>query len=128
MSFVTAYCLPSVYDIPTPACSSSSVVTNKCPWNAYRGFGKDAQSFLMDRVIDHVRTTTGVDRAEVRLRNFIQPEDFPHPQPSGAVLDSGNYPRAMQQLLETVDYEGFRQLQEGPAARAGGSASASARS
>jgi carbon-monoxide dehydrogenase large subunit len=112
MSFVTWYCLPTVYDIPNVKMELFSVVTNKCPWNAYRGYGKDAASFLMDRVVDHVTRTVGRDRAEVRFLNFIPPDDFPHPQPSGAVLDSGDYPAALRQLLELVDYESFPRLQE----------------
>ena len=87
MSFVTAYCLPCVYEIPDAHIQLYVVVTNKCPGTPYRGFGKDAASFLMDRVMDHVARETGVDRAEVRLRNFIPPDDFPYPQPSGAILD-----------------------------------------
>ena len=58
-------------------------MTNKCPWNAYRGFGKETASFLMDRVMDGVAQATGLDRAEVRMRNFIQPEEFPYQQVSG---------------------------------------------
>ena len=112
MSFVTWYCLPTVYEIPNVRMQLFSVVTNKCPWNAYRGYGKDAASFLMDRVIDQVAKTVERDSVEVRFRNFIQPDDFPHPQPSGAVLDSGNYPLVLEQLLEKIDYEGFRELQD----------------
>ena len=112
MSFVTWYCLPTVYEIAHVHMQLFSVVTNKCPWNAYRGYGKDAASFLMDRVIDQVTQTVGRDRVEVRFRNFIQPENFPHPQPSGAVLDSGNYPLVMRRLLEAIDYESFPRLQE----------------
>jgi carbon-monoxide dehydrogenase large subunit len=111
-SFVTAYSLPGVYDIPNTRVQLFVVVTNKCPWNAYRGFGKDAQSFVMDRIMDHVARETKLDRVEVRLRNFIPPEDFPHSQPSGAMLDSGNYPGALGQLVEKIDYAGFRALQE----------------
>jgi carbon-monoxide dehydrogenase large subunit len=111
-SFVTAYSLPGVYDIKNTRVRLSVVVTNKCPWNAYRGFGKDAQSFVMDRIMDDVARATGLDRTAVRLRNFIPPDDFPHSQPSGAMLDSGNYPGALGRLLEKVDYAGFRQVQE----------------
>ena len=111
-SFVTAYSLPGVYDIKNTRVQLSVVVTNKCPWNAYRGFGKDAQSFVMDRIMDDIARATGLDRSEVRLRNFIPPEDFPHSQPSGAMLDSGNYPGALNRLLEKIDYTGFRKVQE----------------
>lgn len=111
MSFVTWYCLPGVYKIPNVRMQLHSVVTNKCPWNSYRGYGKDAAAFLMDRVIDHVAKAIGIDRAEVRFKNFIPPEDFPYPQASGAVFDSGNYPAALKRLLEMVDYENFPKLQ-----------------
>ena len=53
-SFVTGYCLPTCYKVPNARIQLSVVVTNKCPWNAYRGFGKDSASFLMDRVMDRI--------------------------------------------------------------------------
>jgi carbon-monoxide dehydrogenase large subunit len=112
MPFVTWYCLPCVYKIPNSETHLRTVVTNKCPWNAYRGFGKDAASFVMDRIMDRVAETTGLDRPDVRMKNFIQPDEFPYPQASGAVLDSGNYPAALSKLLEMVDYAGFAKLQE----------------
>lgn len=112
MSFVTWYCLPCVYKIPNSETHLRSVVTNKCPWNAYRGYGKDAASFLMDRIMDHVAKVTGIDRAEIRFRNFIPPDEFPYPQVSGAMIDSGNYATALEKVLEMVDYENFPSLQE----------------
>ena len=112
MSFVTWYCLPCVYKIPNSETHLRSVVTNKCPWNAYRGYGKDAASFLMDRIMDHIARETGIDRVEVRFRNFIPPEEFPFPQVSGAMIDSGDYAKALSTVLEMVDYETFPALQE----------------
>ena len=112
MSFVTWYCLPCVYKIPNSETHLRSVVTNKCPWNAYRGYGKDAASFLMDRIMDHIARETGIDRAEVRFRNFIPPDEFPFPQVSGAMIDSGDYAKALRTVLDMVDYEGFPALQE----------------
>jgi carbon-monoxide dehydrogenase large subunit len=111
MSYVTAFCIPTVYKIPNCHVELYSVVTNKCPWNAYRGFGKETASLLMDRILDHVAAETGEDRAEVRLRNFIPPEDFPYAQPSGAVLDSGDYPKALRRVLEMIGYDGFAKVQ-----------------
>jgi len=112
MSFVTWYCLPCVYKIPNSETHLRSVVTNKCPWNAYRGYGKDAASFLMDRIMDHIARETGRDRAEIRFKNFIPPEEFPFPQVSGAMIDSGNYAEALRTVLDMVDYEGFARVQE----------------
>lgn len=107
MSYVTAYCLPAAYKIPHCDIQLYTVVTNKCPWNGYRAFGKEAASFLMDRVMDRVADVTGLDRAEVRLRNFIPADEFPFSQVSGAVLDSGDYQKALRRLLEIVDVERF---------------------
>src|SRR3990170_4269854 len=112
MSFVTWYCLPCVYKIPNSETHLRSVVTNKCPWNAYRGYGKDAASFLMDRIMDHIAMETGIDRAEVRFKNFIPPDEFPYPQVSGAMLDSGNYGEALRTVLDMAGYESFPALQE----------------
>ncbi|MHB8688337.1 MAG: xanthine dehydrogenase family protein molybdopterin-binding subunit [Candidatus Dormibacteria bacterium] len=111
MSFVTWYCIPTVYRIRNVRMQLHSVVTNKCPWNSYRGYGKDAATFVMERVVDRVAKTLKRDRADIRFQNFIQPDEFPWSQPSGAMLDSGNYPATLQQVLDMVDYKGFREYQ-----------------
>ena len=111
MSFVTSFCIPTCYKIPNNRVQLFSVVTNKCPWNAYRGYGKEAASFLMDRIMDRVAESTKLDRAEVRLKNYIPPEAFPYAQVSGAILDSGDYPKAMKRVLEMIDYQNFPTLQ-----------------
>ncbi|MGH7907389.1 MAG: xanthine dehydrogenase family protein molybdopterin-binding subunit [Candidatus Binataceae bacterium] len=112
MAFVTASTIPTAYRIPNCQISLRSVVTNKCPWTAYRGYGKEGATFLMERVMDHVAAAAGLDRAAVRLRNYIQPEEFPYHQVSGSILDSGNYPAAMKKLLAMIDFEGFPRLQD----------------
>jgi carbon-monoxide dehydrogenase large subunit len=98
-----------VYRIPSNHIELFVVVTNKCPWNSYRGFGKDSASFLMDRVIDHVTKVTGLDRVAVRRKNFIPADEFPYSQPSGAMLDSGDYQKVMSRLLEMIDLDEFEQ-------------------
>ena len=110
-SFVTAYCLPTVYRVPNNRIRLNVVVTNKTPWNAYRGFGKDSATFLMERIMDRVARELRMDRAEVRFRNFIQPDEFPYSQPSGAMLDSGDYPGSLEKVLAMVGWEDFDELQ-----------------
>lgn len=107
MSFVSAFCIPGAYRIDNCKVELSTVVTNKCPWNGYRAFGKEAASFLMERIMDKVAKATGLDRAEVRFRNFLPPDAFPFRQVSGAVLDSGNYGAVLGKLLELMDYGDF---------------------
>lgn len=112
MSFVTWYCLPTVYRIKNVSMQLYSVVTNKCPWNSYRGYGKDAATFLMERIMDHVACAAKLDPVAVRFTNFIPPAEFPYPQASGAILDSGNYPAVFRKLLDQIDYKGFKRLQQ----------------
>jgi aerobic carbon-monoxide dehydrogenase large subunit len=117
-SYVTGFALPTCYKIRDTDVEVIAVTTNKCAWNAYRGFGKESSSWLMDRVMDDVARAAGLDRTAVRLRNFIQPEEFPYPQNGGAIIDSGNYPKALKRVMEMIDYANFPALQA--AARAEG--------
>jgi carbon-monoxide dehydrogenase large subunit len=112
MSFVTWYTLPTFYKVPNVEMRLRSVATNKCPWNSYRGYGKDAASFVMERVMDHISKATGVERTAIRFNNFLQPDAFPCPRPSGAILDSGNYPGALRKLLDHVKPDEFAREQE----------------
>ena len=112
MSNVTAFCLPTVYEIPDCRVQLFTIVTNKCPWNAYRGYGKEAATFLMERIMDLVADKLGMDQATIRLKNFIPPDQFPHRQPSGAMLDSGNYPEVLRRCLEIADYDALRKQQQ----------------
>ena len=68
------------------------------------------------------------DRAEIRFKNFIPPQEFPFPQVSGAMIDSGEYAEALRTVLDMVDYEGFAGLQEEAQSEGATSASVSGRS
>jgi aerobic carbon-monoxide dehydrogenase large subunit len=112
MAFVTSFVIPGPYKIPNCEVDLAITVTNKCPWNAYRGFGKENACFLMDRVMDRVASHLGMDRAEVRDKNFVSPEEFPYTQISGATLDSGNYSAALKTVLSKAGYKNFAQEQK----------------
>lgn len=107
-SFVTAYCVPGAYVVNDCEVRVRSVVTNKCRWAGYRGFGKEAAAYFMDKVLDRVADASGVDRVEVRFKNFIPADAFPYDQVSGAMIDSGNYQGAMRKLLAEVSLEALR--------------------
>lgn len=111
MSFSASGLLPGPYSVDNVRVSLTAVVTNKCPWNAYRGFGKDAANWWMERIVDHIARESGLDRAEIRLRNFIQSDEFPYARPGGSILDSGDYHSSLRSALEMVDRNGFRKLQ-----------------
>ncbi len=117
MANVAAFLIPAAYKIEHVSVERISVVTNKCPWNAYRAYGKEAASFMLERMMDLVAERTGLDRSAVRLRNFIQPNEFPYKQVSGASLDSGNYQRVLAEALEKSGWRDFKRIQTEAKAR-----------
>ena len=51
----------------------------------------------------------GVDPAELRRKNFIQPSQFPYQTPVAVVYDTGDYEATLDKALELADYAGFPQ-------------------
>ncbi|MFA9459937.1 aerobic carbon-monoxide dehydrogenase large subunit [Thiohalorhabdus methylotrophus] len=107
------------YDIPTAYARVDGVYTNKAPGGvAYRcSFRVTEASYLIERMIDVLAQKLDIDKAEIRRRNFIQPEQFPYSTPLGWEYDSGSYPAALERVLEAVDYEGLRKEQAEKRAR-----------
>ncbi len=105
------------YDIPVYGWRMRGVWTNRAPRGIYRGAGRPEATLTLERVVDVVARATGIDPAEVRRRNFIQPEQFPYASSGGKglggyVFDTGDYEKALDELLRVVDYEGLRREQE----------------
>lgn len=105
MPIVTTIHLPTVYKISNYRIELLEVVTNKNPLNAYRGYGKECSCFLMERIMDLIARKLGIDRAEVRFRNFIPPEDFPARISRYTVLDSGSYATVLRKAMELFEYD-----------------------
>lgn len=112
MAVNTYMCMPGPYRVDNLIVDLKGVVTNKPPWQAYRGFGKEAAAFFMDRIVDHVAAGSGVERPAVRLRNFIPADAMPASLATGPIIDSGNYAACLRKVLDIVDYPDFRRLQE----------------
>ncbi len=102
------------YDIPAAHCSVDGVFTNKAPGGvAYRcSFRVTEASYLIERMVDVLAQKTGIDKAEIRQRNFIRADQFPYTSALGWEYDSGDYQTAMAKALEAVDYAGLRREQE----------------
>ncbi|HJZ46786.1 MAG TPA: xanthine dehydrogenase family protein molybdopterin-binding subunit [Roseiflexaceae bacterium] len=101
-----------VYKIPAAYCKVYGVYTNTAMVDAYRGAGRPEASYLIERIVDRFATEIGMDPAEVRRKNFIQPQDFPYDNGMGLLpYDSGNYEPALDKALALVGYSNFRQEQ-----------------
>ena len=104
------------YHIPVYGWRMRGVWTNRAPRGIYRGAGRPEATLTIERIIDVVAKATGIDPAEVRRRNFIQPDQFPYASSGGKelggyVFDTGEYERALDRLLAVADYQELRRQQ-----------------
>jgi carbon-monoxide dehydrogenase large subunit len=101
------------YDIPKAYCRVDAVYTNKAPGGvAYRCSLRVTEAvYLIERMMDVLAQKVGVDKAEIRRRNFVKKEQFPHVTAFGWTLDSGDYHTALDKVLKAVDYDGLRREQ-----------------
>ncbi len=89
-----------------------STVSNKSPRGAYRGVSMPICTFIMERLMDTIAQRAGLDPAEVRRRNLVQPDDFPYVNALGVMYDSGSFEESLQRALEAVDYPALRAEQQ----------------
>ena len=98
------------YDFGHAHIKCQGAFTNKAPGGvAYRcSFRITEASYLIERLMQTAADELSIDPAELRLRNFIQPEQFPYETATGFVYDSGDYPTALRKALDAAGYEELR--------------------
>ena len=89
----------------------NAVVTNKGPVAPIRGYGRVQHLWMLERTVDQVARQLGLDPIEVKLKNYIRPEEMPYVTPSGATYDSGDYPTALKKALQMINYEEWKKKQ-----------------
>ena len=99
--------LAGQYKTPNIYVEVDSVFTNTAPVDAYRGAGRPEATFLVERIVDLAAKELGVDPAELRRKNMIQPADFPYQTPVALEYDIGDYEVSLNKALEMADYAGF---------------------
>ncbi len=105
--------LSGVYKIPNIYCHVVGAYTNTGMVDAYRGAGRPEATFVVERAVDMLADELGLDPAEIRRKNFIQPDEFPYDPKilNGLTYDSGEYERALDIALNMVEYQKLRQEQ-----------------
>jgi 2-furoyl-CoA dehydrogenase large subunit len=93
------------YRIGAVAYHAIAVTTNKTPQEAVRGFGQSPTNYAIETGIDRVAEAVGLDRLEVRRRNFIRADQFPYLIPSGTTYDSGDFHTVVKKTLDHADWE-----------------------
>ena len=101
------------YDLQAAHCKVTGVYTNKAPGGvAYAcSFRVTEAVYLVERLVDMLAQKLEMDSAELRLKNFIKPEQFPYTNKTGWEYDSGNYERAMRLSMEMAGYDNLRREQ-----------------
>jgi carbon-monoxide dehydrogenase large subunit len=96
------------YDIAHVEVGYHVVVTNTTPIAAYRGAGRPEATAAIERAMDLFASEIGMDPAEVRRKNLVPADKFPHQTPCGAHYDSGDYIGALDKVLAGAGYPGLR--------------------
>ncbi len=106
-TYLYATLLAGVYKTPVIYCEVKAIFTNTVPVDAYRGAGRPEATFLLERLVDAVAHDTGIDKVELRRRNFIPNDAFPYQTPVALQYDSGDYTATLNGALKAADYAGF---------------------
>jgi carbon-monoxide dehydrogenase large subunit len=99
------------YRIPSFEYTVQCVLTNKCQQGVFRGAGSDAGNFALERLVDATARELGIDRLELRRRNFIDSGLFPYKIPCGNIYDSGNYPAVLDKAVQMAGWDELRRMQ-----------------
>ncbi|MBN9509582.1 MAG: xanthine dehydrogenase family protein molybdopterin-binding subunit [Alphaproteobacteria bacterium] len=106
-TYLHATLLAGVYKTPAIYAEVKAVFTNTVPVDAYRGAGRPEATFLLERLVDAAAQEAGIDRIELRRRNFIPANAFPYQTPVALQYDSGNYEVTLATALKNADWAGF---------------------
>jgi carbon-monoxide dehydrogenase large subunit len=107
-----AFVMSGVYRFPAVQTDIVGILTNKFPTDAIRGAGRPEATHMIEVAMDQLAAELGMDRLELRRKNFIPPHAEPHETAIGIAYDSGNHEAALDKLLERVDVDAFRAEQE----------------
>jgi carbon-monoxide dehydrogenase large subunit len=106
-TYFSATLLAGVYKTPAILSEVKGVFTNTVPVDAYRGAGRPESTYVLERLVDVIAHDTGMDRIELRRKNFIPPEAFPYTTPVALTYDSGDYVKTLDAALKAADFAGF---------------------
>jgi aerobic carbon-monoxide dehydrogenase large subunit len=101
------------YDIEAAHAKMTAVYTNKAPGGvAYAcSFRITEAVYLVERIVDVLAAELEMDPVELRIKNFIQPDQFPYETKTGWTYDSGDYEPTMREALRIAGYDDLRREQ-----------------
>jgi len=106
------------YNIPNFSSDLKVVFTNKTLTTPVRGAGRPQGVYVIERMLDIAAKELGIDRAEIRKRNYLPKDVFPYDNLiidqafASFVIDSGDYLPAMEKALKLIDYKKFTEEEQ----------------
>ncbi len=111
-------CLTGVYHIPAAYALFRVPLTNTTPVGSYRGAGRPDIAYVVERFVDQAAKEIGMDKADLRRRNFIPVNAFPYKTATGSTYEIADMPGVLSQALALSDWAGF-ETRRAQSARAG---------
>ncbi len=108
-TYLYATLLAGQYATPAVHCNVKALFTSTAPVDAYRGAGRPEATYVVERMVEVAARDMKMDPAEIRRKNFIQPDQFPYQTPVALVYDIGDYEPALDKALEMIRYDDFAQ-------------------
>lgn len=116
---MSAAMLPGPYEWPAYRCHVRNVVTNKTPCGTYRAPGRYEANFVRERLLDITAHRLGIDPIDLRRRNLLGEDMFPHDAETtydghAVVYDSGRYETLLDKAIDHFDFSAMRRWRDGP--------------
>ncbi len=104
--------MPGLYRFRNVRADILGAFTNRMATDLYRGAGRPEATHGIERMVDILAAELKMDPAELRLKNFVQPDQFPYQTPTGLTYDSGDYAAPLKKALRMAGYQELRSEQQ----------------
>lgn len=106
-TYLYATLLAGQYKTPAIYAEVKAVFTTTAPVDAYRGAGRPEACYLIERLVEKAAAEMGIDKTEIRRRNFVPAESMPYQTPVALQYDTGDFAKNLDLALPAADYAGF---------------------
>lgn len=100
--------MTGAYRMRNLAITNRIVLTNKTPTGLNRGFGGPQVYFPLERLMQRIASELNLDPLDVIRRNLVPADAFPYRCPAGALLDSGDYQKAVERATQEGALEALK--------------------
>ncbi|MQX37053.1 xanthine dehydrogenase family protein molybdopterin-binding subunit [Roseospira navarrensis] len=106
-TYLYATLLAGQYRTPAIHAEVKALFTHTTPVDAYRGAGRPEATYVLEKLVEKAARELKMDPAELRRKNFIQPDQFPYQTPVALAYDTGHYEASLDRALELSEYSSF---------------------